>query len=180
MKSKLLFQKLNVYDKGHILAGLGQIVLMRGDYEQARAYFREDIKISNELGNRLQYLWATVRLGFAELGAGNTAEARRIFAEAAQKFQKDGNRIGTIFTLEGMSSLYIAIGKAEVAARLIGWSDTTRDRIHDTRPKLEQADVDKIIAACIAKIGEVAYADAYNEGSKLTLDEAVELALGDR
>jgi hypothetical protein len=44
-------------------------------------------------------------------------------------------------------------------------------------PPLEQADVDKVIAACIAKMGEVAFSDAYDEGQKMSLDEAVTCAL---
>ena len=41
----------------------------------------------------------------------------------------------------------------------------------------EQADVDKIIAACIAELGEVAFSDAYDEGQKMSLEEAVAYAL---
>ena len=44
---------------------------------------------------------------------------------------------------------------------------------------LEQADVDKIIAACLAKMGEVTFSDAYDEGRKLTIDKAVEYVLGE-
>jgi hypothetical protein len=40
-------------------------------------------------------------------------------------------------------------------------------------------DVDKIIAACLAKMGEVAFSDAYDEGKKMSLEEAVELALNE-
>jgi len=39
--------------------------------------------------------------------------------------------------------------------------------------------VDKIIAACLAKMGEAEFSDAYDDGKKMTMDEAVELALGE-
>jgi hypothetical protein len=78
-----------------------------------------------------------------------------------------------------MASLYIALGKLEVGAQLIGWADATRIKISDTRPLLEQADLDKIIAACLASMGEVAFSDAYDEGKKMTVDEAVEFALSE-
>jgi hypothetical protein len=38
-------------------------------------------------------------------------------------------------------------------------------------------DVDKIIATCLAQIGEAAFSDAYDEGRKMSLDEAVAYAL---
>jgi len=59
---------------------------------------------------------------------------------------------------------------------LIGWA-ATGEKISDKRPYLEQADVDKVIAACLAKLGEVAFSEAYDEGQKMTLDEAVAFAL---
>ena len=52
-----------------------------------------------------------------------------------------------------------------------------RNRIHDTRPKLEQANVDKTIAACIAKIGEDAFLEAYEESTMMSLNKVVSLAL---
>ena len=48
-------------------------------------------------------------------------------------------------------------------------TDATRKEIHDTRPRLEQADVAKVIEACLTKMGEVAFSDAYDEGKKMTL-----------
>ena len=44
---------------------------------------------------------------------------------------------------------------------------------------LEQADVDKIISACVAAMGEVKFSEAYEEGGKMSLDEAVAYALGE-
>ena len=47
---------------------------------------------------------------------------------------------------------------------MIGWADATRKELSDTRPPLEQANVDKIIAACLFKMGEAAFSNAYDEG----------------
>jgi DNA-binding CsgD family transcriptional regulator len=176
-EANVLFQQLNIRGRSQLLSAYGEIALRRGDFEHARDYFQENARISNEIGSRLNYLWARGHCGFAELRAGAITEAYKIFAETAQEFQKDGNRIGVVYIMEGMSSFYITIGKAEVAARLIGWSDKTRQEISDPRPKLEQADIDKVSAACMAKMGEAAFKDAYEEGKKLSLDEAMDLAL---
>jgi len=73
--------------------------------------------------------------------------------------------------------LSVAVGKLEPAAYLIGWADGTRERIINPRPFLEQANVDQIITACLARMGEVAFSDAYDAGKKMTLAEAVTYAL---
>jgi predicted ATPase/class 3 adenylate cyclase len=176
-EANLLFEQVNIQGRDHLLSAYGEIALRRGDFERARDYFQEDARISNELGNRTNYLWARAHWGFAELHAGGITDAYQIFAETAQEFQKDGNRIGIEYSLEGMSSLYIAVGKAELAAQLIGWADATREITGNTRPKLEQTDVDKVTAACIAKMGEAAFSDMYAEGKKMTLDEVMVLAV---
>jgi DNA-binding SARP family transcriptional activator len=64
------------------------------------------------------------------------------------------------------------------------WLNTRKDKIgleeiSDTRPFIEQADVDKIIAACLAKMGEAEFSDAYDDGKKMTLDEAAAFVLGE-
>lgn len=153
------------------------IALMRGDYEQAHTLLQEIVTRAEELGNRMDYLWARVRLGYVMLREGNLTEAHRFFAESARDFEKYENHSGIVFALEGMAGLYVAMNKYETAAQLIGWADATREKIDDPRPFIEQADVDKIIAACIAKMGEVAFSDAYDEGAKMSPDEAVAYAL---
>ena len=125
------------------------------------------------------YLWTRVHLGHIALRAGNLTEARTMFAETAQNFHKDGSTIGVVFTLEGLAGLSVAVGKPERAATLIGWTDATREQIINPRPFLEQANVDRDIAAIMAKIGSSAFEIAYDSGREMTLDEAVGLALNE-
>ena len=173
-EASVLYQQLNLKSaRTKLLPAYGQIALIQGDFEKARAYFQENATICVELGNRLEYLWARVHLGYIALCEGNLTEACDIFEETVQDFQKDKNTIGVVFALEGMAGLHIAANKPAIAARLVGWADAKRKKMDDTRPLFEQADVDKIIAACLAKIGEVEFSDAYDEGQKMTIDEAI-------
>ncbi len=159
------------------LTGLSHIESMQGNFEKGRAFLEEGISIAEELGNRMHYLWARAHLGYLSLLEGKISQARDILVETTQEFHSDQSEIGVAFTLEGLASLCVAVHKPEQAARLIGWANTTREKVSDPRPPLEQADVDKTIAECLAKMGEVAFSDAYETGQKLTLDEAVALAL---
>jgi len=107
----------------------------------------------------------------------NLAEAGQCFRETAQSFQEDKYEIGVAYALEGIASLLTTVDKPERAAQLIGWADATREKISDTRPLIEQADVDSDVATIVAKIGNTAFEDAYQVGPTMTLDEAVALAL---
>ena len=166
--------KANMWDNAKIAKSL--IFLVRGDYEQANAMLQEIMVSAEERGNRMSKFWLRVRLGYVALRSGNLPEARQYFKDCAYQFAGDGYTIGAVFALEGMAGLYAAVGKPACTARLIGWADTIRVTLKDPRPNLEQADVDKLIAACLAKMGETAFSDQYEEGQKLTLEDALAFA----
>ena len=173
-----LFRQLNIKSGiSDVLFSYGRIAGIKGDYEQAYTYLRECAAFAEQFGYRIGYLFARSLLGYLAMQQGKITEAYEIFRETARSFFDDKNEIGVAFNLEGMAGLSAAVGKYEMAARLIGWSDALRQRIDDPRPRLEQADVDKIIAACIAKLGKTAFSEAYSEGQKMTLEEAVSHAL---
>ena len=160
------------------LAALARLESIKGNFEKAGALLEKSIANASESGNRNNYLWYLAVLGHLSVHHGQTARAREIFFETTQEFLKDENIVGVCYSLEGMAGLFVATDRPEVATRLIGCADTVRKKINDLRPRLEQADVDKIIAACLANMGEVALSDAYDEGQKMSLDGAVEYALG--
>jgi predicted ATPase len=159
-----------------VLTGKAILCMLRGEYGQARTFLQINIDDLEQKGNRMRVLWAYAWLGYVALREGSTAEAQRILVETIQNFHADHNKSGLAFTLDKMASLYALTGKPEVAARLIGWSDTTREEIGDPRPRIEQEDLDRDIAALKAKIGADVYETAYDSGRHLNLDEAVALA----
>jgi hypothetical protein len=123
------------------------------------------------------YLWARARLGYVLLCEGNVPEAHHILVEVVDNFHKDRNKSGLAFALDMMASLHLVMDQPGNAARLIGWSDSTRREIGDPRPRIEQVDLDRDIAAIMAKIGSSAFGVAYDSGREMTLDEAVAFAL---
>ena len=168
-------QRANIWDNPRVTKSL--IAMMKGGYEQAETLLREVMISAQERGNRMSFLWAQLRLGHVFLRSGNLTEAHEVLAETARNFGKDGYTIGAVFALEGMAELFAAVEKVEYAARLIGWADLTREKTQDRRPNYEQANVDKVIAACLAKLGESVFSDEYDKGQEMTLEEAIAYAL---
>jgi hypothetical protein len=163
--------RANVWENPKIVKSL--LFSIRGEHEQARMLLLEVLKGVEKSGNLMGQLWTRVRLGHATLRAGDLEEARRLLSSTARGFLKDGYTIGGVFALEGLAGVYLATGKPEHAARLIGWADEMRVQTKDVRPKIEQQDVDKIIETCLKKLGEVAFSDAYDEGKKMTIADAI-------
>jgi len=163
--------------KVNLLYAHGRMALILEKYGQAREYYLESLEVAHELGDDIGALWCQTHLGYIALRESKTAESYATLAKTTQNFHKDQIIIGVIFSLEGMAGLFIALDKYFIATRLVGHADAVRKKIGDVRPHLEQADVNKITAACLTKMGEAAFSDAYDEGQKMTLDEAVALAL---
>ena len=178
-EAQMLFPSDEIDMRVYFQIAKSMIALMHGDYEQAHTLLQETLDHAEKLGNRFDYMWAQVRLGYLALRQGNIRKAREIFKETAVVFQKDKVISGVVFTLEGMADLFVDISNPQNAAQLIGWADATRKVIKDPRVLLEQGDVDKVIAACVSEMGEVAFVGAYDEGQVMTLDEAIALALNE-
>ncbi|HJR81089.1 MAG TPA: BTAD domain-containing putative transcriptional regulator [Anaerolineales bacterium] len=168
-------RRANIWENTRIAKSI--IALIRGDHEQAYKLLEEALLAVKDTGNKMSYLWVRVRMGHVALRAGRLDEAHEILAETACDFHKDDYKIGVVVALEGMASLYSMVDKPDRAGRLIGFADAERKKIKDTRPNIEQADVDKIISACLAKMGEVGFSDSYDEGQAMSMDEAVNYAL---
>jgi tetratricopeptide (TPR) repeat protein len=146
---------------------------LRCEYEQASALLQDIIATAQETGNSMSQLWAEVRLGNVALKAGNLAEAHQILIQAARDFERNHYWIGAVFALECLAGVFVATGRPELAARLIGWGDEIRIGFEDPRPNIEQADVDTIVAACNNKLGKDRFKRIYEEGKKMSLNEAV-------
>ncbi len=174
-----LNHELNDYlVKKNLLDAYGRMALILGKYSQARNYYLESLEVTYELGDDLENLWCQTFLGYLALYEGKIAEAYDVFAKTSQNFHKGQIIIGVVFSLEGTAKLFTLLDKHHIAAQLIGCADAIRKRIGDARPHFEQTDVGKTIAACLEKMGEIAFLDAYDEGQKMSLDEAVAYALG--
>jgi len=159
------------------LGALSKLATVKGDFVKGRAFLEQALTLTEESGDHANHLWARSHLGHLVLRQGNLTEARDIFSKTAQGFLEGKNDIGIIFTLEGVAGVYTAADKYQLAARLIGWSDAAREKIGDHRPPVEQAEVDRDIATCLARLGEAAFVEAYEEGKAMSFDDAVEFAL---
>jgi hypothetical protein len=123
-------------------------------------------------------LWQLVRLGYVALGQGGMEQARALFVEGLQHFKDVGDRIGVVYTLEGLASLAVAQGCPLQGVRLFAWADTTRRAIANTRPPVDQTNVERDFARVRSQLSETVIEAAREEGQALTLEQAVRYAVG--
>jgi len=84
---------------------------------------------------------------------------------------------GAAYHLEALAILAVAQNEMDQAARLFGMAETFLPAIRFEMSATEREDHDRAVATARAALGEEAYTAAYDQGKKMTLDEAVMYAL---
>jgi tetratricopeptide (TPR) repeat protein len=156
---------------------LGDLAYYEGNYELARIYYENCLSWASQKGLPLPAAWANARLGylFTRLGEGKTA--RLYYREALIPYQKGNTRVGVIYTIEGFASLAASECQWGRAIRLFSWASKLREENGELRPPVEQASVDRDLAAIREHLTGTEFSGLVSAGSMLTMDQAIALAL---
>jgi len=156
---------------------IANLDLVEGRQDDAFRLFEETAALAREHGDPL-LLSALLRdLARGLIEAGRLAEARAALAEAYPVVRE----LGHLWEVAGALELYAAIAAADRdadrAASLLGAAAGIRDSIGAVH-RLEQTDlVEDTFAAVRERLGEQAFAEAYERGQRLPLEQATELPL---
>jgi len=139
--------------------------------EQALTMAREDSEVMVEAN----CLWVLARLA---LRRGDTFEARSILGECVRVAHRRDERIVLVLALHGCADLAYAEGDADRAVRLFGAADRHLRAIPHVLPPSVEDGYDRALSDLRETLGGTALDAARIEGSSLTLDDALALALG--
>ncbi len=155
----------------------GRLAYWQGDYEKARACAEEYAKLNEKVGDILDAAWARVSIAYVFLRQGDYERAKEMFSLSIGEFQKVNSSIGVVFAIEGVASLHVNQGRSERAGRLFVWADAMREKIGDHRPPVEQASVERDLAAIRDKLDAAEFARFSEVSQAMTLEDAIALAL---
>jgi predicted ATPase/DNA-binding SARP family transcriptional activator len=108
---------------------------------------------------------------------GELDEAASLLEESAEIGRALAEPHAIADALDGFAGLAAAGEEMERAAVLSGAADAVWDSIGATRPLDQSAWRERVLAIPRKRLGEDAFAQAYERGRNLTIDDAVELAL---
>lgn len=161
---------------------LGDLARAAGDDVTARPLYEEALTICRPLGNQFAISNILINLAAAEYGQADYASASAHFAEGLTMAQESatgvvGDKIAISYALDGSAALAIRRGEAALAAQLAGAAEQLRDSFNYHIEPAERRFRDAYLESTRALLSETGFAEAYGEGRKLKLDEAVALAL---
>jgi len=158
---------------------LGAASLGLGDYDQAAALFEEALAQSRARSNRFDTTWVLGYLGLTACAMGDAAAAAACSAEAIPLWR---TLQSPELVAEGMAvvaTIAAHFGSPERSARLFGAADVLRDRAGHAFTLPERAFFERAQQSVRERLGDGAYAAAYDAGHLLTLDQAIAEALSD-
>ncbi|HET9909356.1 MAG TPA: tetratricopeptide repeat protein, partial [Anaerolineales bacterium] len=159
--------------------GIGEVAWARGQYDLAARKFEESLVLSRELDAKFNIALALYGLGKVAQSRGDYESAHNFHREALTIRRGTWDRPGIARSLESFAALAVAEGHMERAARLLGAMETAHELMRFTVSPAERAEREHGMNSSRTALGDDAFANAYDEGKKMTLDEAVGFALGE-
>ena len=177
-------QSLNIFEQIHARNGaaslkvyIGLIAYYQGDHSRARALLEESLPILQEIGDAVAVARALHGLALVEQKQGNHDRAGALFKESLLTARQKGDRLEMIKALEGLGSVACAWGLTRQSAGLLSAAEALRSRIRYCLEPGLRSEIDRTLAALRERLDPQTFAKAWDEGSAMTLEQAIQYAL---
>ena len=169
----------NTRSVGNWLRALGSISLARCDYAQARLCFEESLAVGRSLGDRWEVAHSLSNLALVAQEARQEDSARRMLEESLAIEREAGDRLGLAGNLEVFAQRAAAQGLSARASRLDGSASILREAVGFDAFEVGWPDPAPRIARLRSALGASAFAEAWEQGRAMTLDESLDYALAE-
>jgi len=162
------------------LSSLGGIAQYQGDLVLASSRYQESLTIFRELGHQWCIASVLNNLGKVACEQKDFQRARSLYQESLAIYRELGGRQGIADVLKGFAVLEIAWGQPECAIRLYGAAAALREAIGTPLPPSEQPEYDQYLTILHNAFDETAFTSLWEAGRKMSWEEAVAFALGEK
>jgi predicted ATPase len=157
---------------------LGELERAEGNYSDARSLYEEALALRRLICDKAGVCSTLINLGAVAYFEDDDEGARACYLEALALGQELRHKSAIFHVLDGVAALATRRGDAESAARLAG----AADRLHESIGFRESVTVDRIfrdayLVVLRSSISDEVFAEAYERGRNLHMNEAVALAL---
>jgi predicted ATPase/class 3 adenylate cyclase len=147
-----------------------------GDERRSTALHEQNLRQAREAGNpRIEALSLTA-LADRKALPGNVQEAVSMLHDAYLIVREVGDRVEAADILSRFADVLASTGKAATAARLLSCNQAEREQFGGTRFWVTSRN-DETLALIRAQLDDAAFAEAWDEGKHLSVEEAVALAV---
>ena len=184
-RAKLLYKKvidqINLLGeramKSLVIAHLGILEREQGNYQQAKSYFVEALKMAEEIGIKQVIGFRLALLGEIDSLQGNLESAKLNLQKSlliATELMDKPYTIGNILLLFSMSCMNL---KPQTAIQVLGAVHAYLQKFDEPLDRFFVRDSERVASEGHKILDNLSFASAFAEGQKMSLDEALDLAL---
>jgi predicted ATPase/class 3 adenylate cyclase len=163
---------------GFLNMGLGMGARFQGRFDVAQRHFEEGLSIFKHIGHKGMIAALTSEIAHTQRAMGNFAEAKKTYRETIKVFQDYGNRPSVAHQLECFAMIAIVEEEPQRAAKLFGAAEAIREVTGHKPTDEEQAEEAQFISRLHAMLSDTEFNALWAEGKFMTLEQAIQLALG--
>jgi tetratricopeptide (TPR) repeat protein len=163
--------------RAYMEVNLGSVAFQLGRLNESDRHYTAAQEIAEALDERALWGFALTMRGLNRLAAGDVAEARGVLAESARRSRDNQQWTSVAHALEGLAAAALAGDQAEVAARALGCADAARRKVGHPPWAVHGSIVDDLGRRARDRLGEPAFQQAWTEGQRWSLTEAVDRTL---
>lgn len=159
------------------LFGMGRVAGVMGDVDTARAKFLASAHLARKMGNKRQMYSCYSELAHVLRENGQVDEPLAIYRDLLPKWRELGHRAAVAHELECVAYILAKNAEPQRAATILGAADHLRKQIESTATALERVEYEKELSALRAKMAMADFEGAWEEGQRLSMDDAIALAI---
>jgi hypothetical protein len=156
---------------------MGEIARFNGNDDHARHAYEECLAVSQQTGETRRIVFMYNNLTFIALHESEAGRARDLGRQGLQLARTINNRLQLATALALLAGAIGALGQPQQAARLLGASERTLERLGAFHQPNDKREIDSIIAAVRTQLDEATFQATWTQGRELTLEQAVAQAL---
>ncbi|HEX2915846.1 MAG TPA: tetratricopeptide repeat protein [Chloroflexia bacterium] len=159
------------------LHNLGNVFFYLGDYPKAQTLHEEALLLRQEMRDRQHIGESLHSMGVLALYQGDTDLARTRFEESYSVAREIGNKRGMVATLIGLAAVLHRQNQSQSTAHLAGAVENWRANFKFALERGELKMYQETVDSARQVLGDNNFQAAFEAGQKLTLEEAMQLAL---
>jgi non-specific serine/threonine protein kinase len=156
----------------------GNALLHSGHPAEAERIYRDGLEVYRELGDATFAARMTNAIAHVAMAKDDVEHADGLARDALTSFARQRERLGIAESLDTLAAVAAVRADSERAARLNGASEGIRETIASRPPPFERAITGRFVNASQEAVGANRWRSAWEAGHGLSLEEAVDYALG--
>jgi len=156
--------------------GLRYLLLAQGKFEEAIRLLEENVRWARDSGNRTLLTIGLINLGMAQIEAGRNVPAKAALLESLNLARELEDVSQVPWALDLFASLAVAVGDAKRGAVLLGAAEGGRRSQGLEIWSSEGRRRDRTRQVCLATLGEEGFASMFAEGTRMSVEDAIQLA----